>query len=289
MLSKLLYYLFLKPLSFLPLPVLYIVSDGVYFVLYYLIGYRKKVVFKNLKNSFPEKTEKELKNISKQFYAHLCDVIIESVRFFSMPESEAIKRCRCRNPEILNNYAKQKKSVVLGFGHYGNWELTLSFSAYTLHKTLILFKPLKNKFFNQKIKSSRQKYGANLISLKNMRKVIETDKSTPCVIVFGTDQNPTGHEKKLFWMDFLNQETAVNIGMEKYAKKYNTVVLWLQIHKIKRGYYEFEFIVVEENPLATEYGDITKKCTKILENKIVETPQYWLWSHKRWKRKKEIS
>ncbi len=287
MLSRILYYFLLKPLSLFPLSVLYTLSNVVYYILFYVVGYRKKVVLKNLRNSFPEKNEGELQNISKKFYQHFCDLAIESIRLFSMPEEEAVKRCKCRNPELLERLFEEGKSLVLGCGHYNNWELTgVSFAAQVPHKILCIYSPLSNKFFDGKMRASREKYGANLIAKKEIRKRVEDNKNTPSIIVFGTDQNPSPRSNKLFWTTFLNQDTAVNFGMEKYAKDYDAPAVMMKIHKIKRGYYEFEFEMITEKSPSTKYGEITIQHTKILEQQIIDKPEFWLWTHKRWKRKK---
>lgn len=289
MLSKLLYYLIIKPLSLLPLSVMYVLSDVLFVILYYWIGYRKEVVLKNLNNSFPEKSEKEIHQISKQFYSHFCDLIIESIHLFSVREEEALRRCKCRNPELLDYYYDKRKSVALGCGHFNNWELTgVSFNTQVKHETLCIYTSLSNRFFDHKMRESREKYGACLVSKSEIKNVLKKNKDTPSVIVFGTDQNPSSRSKKLFWTRFLNQDTAVNYGLEKYALDYDIPVVFMKIHKIKRGYYEFEFELITENPKDTAYGEITNAHTQVLEKQIIENPQFWLWTHKRWKRKKLV-
>jgi KDO2-lipid IV(A) lauroyltransferase len=288
MLSKLLYYLVIKPLSLLPLPVMYILSDIIFVILYHLIGYRKKVVLNNLNNSFPNKTEKEINQISKQFYSHFFDIIVESIHLFSISKEEALKRCKCRNPELLNHYFDKGKSIALGCGHFNNWEFaSVVFDAQVKHKTIGIYTSLSNAFLDEKLRKSRTKYGVVLASKKEIKGIVEENKDQRSVIVFGTDQNPSSQSKKLYWTQFLNQDTAVNYGLEKYALDYDIPVIFMKIDKIKRGYYEYDFELVTENPKDTAYGEITDGHTLALEKQIKENPQFWLWTHKRWKRKKE--
>lgn len=255
-----------------------------------MVGYRKKVVFQNLSNSFPNKSSSELNQIIKEFYAHFCDVVVESIHLFSMSEDEAIKRCKCRNPEILEPYFKANQSIVLGSGHYNNWELVgVAFALQVKHLTLCPYTPLSSTFLNGKMQESREKYGARLVEKPEVRKTIELKRERPFVLVFGTDQNPSSRSKKLFWTRFLNQDTAVNFGMEKYAVDYDLPVFFMNIYKIKRGYYEYEFELITGQPKETNYGFITEKHTQILEQQIIDKPQFWLWTHKRWKRKKSMN
>ncbi len=243
----------------------------------------------NLKNSFPEKKEIEVKNISKKYYQHFCDLIIESIRLFSMSEKEAIRRCKCRNPEVLQKLFEENKSLVLGCGHFNNWELTgVSFAAQVPHQILCIYTPLSNKFWDARLRASREQYGARLIPKKEIRQTVEKNKNIPSVIVFGTDQNPSPKSNKLFWTDFMNQDTAVNFGMEKYATDYDLPAYMMKIHKMKRGYYEFEFEKITNNSSQAQYGSITLSHTRILEKQIREHPPYWLWTHKRWKRTREL-
>ncbi len=286
MLSYLLYYIILKPLSKLPLSILYQFSNFLYLIIFKIFSYRKKVVIQNLSNSFPNKNTDYINDITKKFYSHLCDLIVESIKLSSMSEEEAVKRCQCINPELLENYYKEGKSIILCCGHYNNWELTgVSFAAQVPHKILCIYTPLSNRFMNQKLKSSREKYGACLIPKNDIKEAI-ANSDEPCIVVFGTDQNPSPKSKKLYWTEFLNQDTAVNFGAEKYAKDYDFPVLMMKINKVKRGYYNFEFEVVSEQPRATSHGEITNKHTQILENQIKHQAEFWLWSHKRWKRKR---
>lgn len=286
--ARFFYYLVLKPISFLPLWLLYLVSDFIFFLGYYVVSYRKSVVKTNLKNSFPEKSEAEINLLTKKFYRHLADLIMESVRLFSMPKSEIVKRFKLTNPELINKYYEDGKNVALAVGHYNNWEMAaLGMNPQVKHQTLGIFAPLSSDFFNTKFFNSRGRTGVELISKKDVKTKIHqkvTENTPPFVLVFGSDQSPT-YSKKVYWTKFLSQDTAVMFGTEKYAKEYNMPVLYGGINKVKRGYYEMYFEEIEPEPGQSEHCSITEKHTRRLEKQIIESPEYWLWTHKRWKRK----
>lgn len=281
--SRLLFYLIIKPLSLLPIVVLLRISDFLFLILYYVVGYRKKVVFQNLHNSFPEKSSKEIKYIGKQFYQHLCDLIVESVRIFSISEKEIIERCKVINPEIFDEYFQKGKSVLVTAGHFNNWEMmAVGTNPQIPHQMMGVYTSLSNPFFDKKLRESRGKFGIDLVSKKDTKDYFGDNKNRPVAYFFGTDQSPSS-SKRAHWMEFLNQDTAVLFGTEKYAKEYDMPVLFGYIHKVKRGYYEMEFVTVEDTPLQTAHGEITEKHTRLLEGEIKQAPQYWLWTHRRWK------
>ena len=283
--SALLYYLILKPLSLLPFWVLYGISNFLYFVLYKIFGYRVKVVTTNLTNSFPEKSAKEIADIRNKFYHHLCDLIVESIKLFSISEKEVRKRIKFVNPEVTDAYFKKGQSLMIVGGHCGNWEYTVVGGLFVSHQIVAIYSTLSNNFFEKKMRESRSRFGISLLSTKDAKAFFEAGPETPSMIIFGSDQSPTS-SSKAYWTRFLNQDTAVLYGLEKYAKQYNYPVFYAAIRKIKRGYYEFTFELVEENPASTSYGEISEKHVRMLENQILEQPEYWLWTHKRWKREK---
>ena len=285
MISRILYYIFIVPISLLPYSILYFFSDILYFIIYKIIKYRKNVVYTNLKNSFPEKSTKEVKEIMRKFYHHFCDVIVESCKGFTISEKELSKRVNIKNPELSNFYAKNDQNIIFIAGHYNNWEICAqACPIYSKHQCIGIYKPLKEKFLNDKINLSRSKYGLRLISMLQVKKYFK-EENYPKAIIFSTDQNPA-IVKNAYWLDFLNQDTAVLFGAEKYAVEYNCPVIYASINKVKRGFYEVEYSLVTDNPKEKKYGDITKDFTKRLENDIINQPQYWLWSHKRWKHKR---
>jgi len=282
LLNVLFYYGILIPISYLPYPVLYVLSDGLYILLFRIIGYRKAVVIKNIRNSFPEKSEKEQLQIVDAFYKHLCDLIVESIKVFSISENQIHQRMKILNPEYINKYFEQNQSVILAGGHYNNWELfAVAIDAAIKHDAVAIYKPLSNLFFDEKMRYSRGKFGLKMISTKAVRQEFEKTDGLR-VIIFGIDQFP-GNHRDSYRTKFLNQDTAMAFGVEKYAKEFNYPVLSGRINKVKRGHYEFEFTDAIETPQATSYGEITNRINLLLENDIILKPQYWLWSHKRWK------
>ena len=285
MISRILYYIFVLPISILPYPLLYFLSDLLFLIIYRVIGYRKKVVQTNLSNSFPEKSDLELQEIMTNFYRHFCDIIMESIKSFTISEKQLRKRLVIKNPEFSNTFAEKGKSIIFVGGHYNNWEICAqAFSMYSSHKCIGIYKPLSNTFFNDKINSSRSKYGLSLVSMKQTKKWFNND-SVPKAIVFGSDQNPS-NPKRAHWLEFLNQDTAVLFGAEKYSKEYNWPVVFVSINKVKRGYYEVEYSLITDTPRDEDHGRITEDFTKRLEQDIINKPEYWLWSHKRWKHKR---
>ncbi len=284
--SKILFYLVILPISKLPFWMLYLLSDFLYLVLYKIIGYRTKVVRQNLNNSFPDKSEKEIVALEAKFYSHLCDLVVESLKAFSISLDDAKIRMKNRNIEVVNQYYKQGRQVVLVGGHYGNWELfAITIGATTEHKTLALYTPLNNQFINEKITKSRSKYGLEMLPIKKIKDKLNDINSDLYSIIFGADQSPR-KSQRAYWVNFLNQETGVQFGTEKFAKEFDAVVIFTNIYKMKRGYYELQYDVITEQPNEEELGYISKTHTQMLEKVIQQKPEYWLWSHRRWKHKR---
>jgi len=286
--TRILYYLIIKPLSLLPLRLLYLISNLLFLVCYYLLSYRKSIVVSNLKASFPEKNKTEIKQITRKFYHFFCDFIVESLKCFSISEKQALDRCKITNPEILDNLYRNNKSIVLASGHYNNWEMAAACLNLSLkHQAAALYKPLSNKFFNKKFIESRSKFGIELIPKKEGKDYLKNNTDRNLIIGFGCDQCPKKSKNNLFWTRFLNQDTAIMFGTEKYAIEFNYAVIFMNMTRVKRGYYEIDLQIIEENPCSTSYGEISKKHTQLLEEQIRRDPAYWLWTHKRWKLKRD--
>ncbi len=283
MLNKILYYFLLKPISILPFGVLYLISNCLKFFLYHLIKYRRSVVRNNLLRSFPEKKLTEIKKIEAEFYTHLCDLVVESIKSFSISLPMAKRRMVDKNIGVLNAYADGKRPIVLVGGHYGNWELfamTIADSCKT--PVMAIYTPIKNTFINEKVTESRSKYGLKMLSIKEIRSMVSEIGKKNSTVIFGSDQSPRKHQKA-YWMNFLNQNTAVQFGAEKFAKDFDAIVVFAHIQKVKRGYYEIEYKLISDQVEELPHGYITQKHTKLLEEVIQKKPPYWLWSHKRWK------
>lgn len=286
MLSRMLYYLVILPISYLPFAWLYRLSDGLYVLLYGVFKYRRSVVSKNLLLSFPEKSAAERLEIERNFYRHLCDLIVEGLKGFNTSYPEVAQRMKVINPEVIDRYFEQGRSVVLVGGHYGNWEMfALAIDQCIKHQAVALYTPLKDKYIDGKVRASRSKYGLFMLSINQIRENLASTKHQLTATIFGSDQAPSKRQRA-YWMTFLNQETAVQFGTEKFAKEYNMPVVYGFIHKVKRGHYEFSFQDITDAPNETPHGWITQTHTRLLEETIRKQPEYWLWSHKRWKRKR---
>jgi KDO2-lipid IV(A) lauroyltransferase len=286
--SALLYYLVILPVSKLPYSVLYLLSDVLFFVFYYLLGYRMKVIAGNIDRSFPDKSRAEKKKIVRDFYRHFCDLIVESLKVFSITEQQVKERFIVRNPEVFNRFYEEGRSVILAGGHFNNWELfAVAIDQPLKHQAVAVYKPLTNTYFDRLMRVSRGKYGLKMIPTFNVKKEFEKSSDEPSVFILATDQSP-GRKTKAYWMTFLNQGTAVLFGTEKYAKEYNYPVVYGCINKLSRGHYDVTFELVHDQPSQTAYGFITEAHTRLLERDILRQPEYWLWSHRRWKHKRPL-
>ncbi|MFA5245737.1 MAG: lysophospholipid acyltransferase family protein [Pedobacter sp.] len=270
-------------ISLLPFRILYLISDLLFLILYHLVGYRRKVVFNNLQNSFPEKSIAEIKTIEKRYYHYLADLIIESVKSFTISSEEIKKRFIFKNLSAITSYLEAGRSVIAVSGHYGNWEwASIAIAQQLQEDVLIVYKPLSNKRFEKLINAMRSKFGAILVPMKyTLRKLVEY-KNKPYVLALIGDQTPPKEESNYF-TNFLNQPTAIFLGVEKIALKYNNPIIYFNIKRIKRGYYECLIEPIVENPGLTRDFEITNLHTKELEKNIRLAPEFWLWSHKRWK------
>jgi Kdo2-lipid IVA lauroyltransferase/acyltransferase len=282
--SKLGYYFFVKPISLLPFNLLYVISNILYIGLYKLAGYRKKIVWDNLSQCFPEKSKKDLTLMMNRFYRHFCDLLVESFKLFSINQEEISNRFSFSNPELLNAEYEAGKSVIIVGGHYNNWEfLAVGVDQLMKHQAVGIYKPLSNPFYDKLALSSRSKFGLRMIPMRKVFNFFSNESANLTATIFGSDQAPS-NSKKVFWVNFLGRETAVAVGAEKYAKQYNYPIYFGKIDKLKRGHYQFEVIKISDDPSQTQDGEITKKHVELLEQQILDIPDYWLWTHKRWKR-----
>lgn len=285
MLNKIIYGLIVYPISRMPFSALYLVSDFLFLVIFRIIGYRRNVVFKNLENCFPEKSTKELRRIERDFYSHFCDLVVESIKGFTISEEEALKRMTYSNLQVIEDLAKKGKSITLIGGHYGNWELLAVTIAQNMpHVVKALYTPLRNKYWDDKITSSRSRFGLGMYSIQDFKKLRDSPQDELSCVVFGSDQSPS-NPQKAYWLRFFNQETGVQFGAEKYAKDFNTAVVYGSITKKKRGYYNTELILLFDEVNDLEYGEVLESFSEILEQKIRVKPEYYLWTHRRWKHK----
>ena len=253
-------------------------------MLYYVIRYRKEIVFKNLNLVFKNKSEQERIKIAKKFYKHFSDLILESIKNYSITSYQSQERMKCINPELLDNYFNEKKTIFIMGGHYNNWELyALSAAKQTKYKLHAIYTPFQNKFINIKTKKSREKYGLKMLNKKKVKDFINNiGPNSQKAIVFGFDQSPRKNQH-MYWLNFLGQKTAVQFGSEKYAKQLNAPIFFGEIQKVKRGYYTLKYHLITEDPSKLKKGEIIKKANALLEKIIFNKPEFWLWSHNRWK------
>lgn len=273
--------------SLIPIRVLYLFSDFAYFIIYHLIRYRRNVVKTNLQNSFPEKNENELKGIEKEFYKHFCDTIIEAIKVFSISEKQIKKRFFVKNPELIEKYYSQNKSVILYSGHFGNWEQLVFLPFFLPHHVMTFYRKLSSNYFDQITKHSRERFGLEAIeSGKGYRALVKKAKEEiPTFTFMVGDQSPRQSSAK-HWVQFLNQDTAFYVGTERIAKKINQVVIYSEMIKKSRGVYEIEFFPLAENMDDLKDFELIDKFANSLETSIKKHPHLWLWTHRRWKLKK---
>jgi KDO2-lipid IV(A) lauroyltransferase len=284
--SKLLYYLVIKPTSLCPYWILYGISDFFFVVLYYIIGYRKKVVTDNIEKSFPEKTPSEILAIRRKFYRHFCDLVIESLKNFSITKKQATERMAVVNADLVDRWVDERGGVILCSGHYGNWELWAAAAMY-FHRSPILgiYKRLSNTFFDAKMRETRGKSGLQLVSTRETGNYLRTHTNDPKAIAFAFDQSPANPEKCV-WIQFMKRETAAYFGAEKYGKEFNYPLIFGSIDKIRRGHYQVTYYMVCENPKEQQHGVITQMLYVELEKHVRLNPEIYLWSHRRWKHRK---
>ena len=279
---------FLFLISLLPLPLLFCFARLLYYLLYYVIGYRKKVVRKNLIQSFPEKSISEIIQIEKKFFGFLSDLIFEIIKMCTISKKETLKRVQFSGLSQLEAHFTAGESVLACTGHYGNWELgTLALGLSLSAKTMVIYKPLSNKIFESWFDKLRTKYGNIFIAMRQTLRGMAAYKNEPTLLCFASDQAPTREDSKYF-LNFLHQPTAALLGVEKIAKSTNRPIYYFKVTVIKRGYYHVEVLPMCLHPSEMKEYEITGLHFKFLEDIIKEHPQYWLWSHKRWKFKPEL-
>lgn len=284
MFSKIAYHLLLRPLSKLPLPILYGVADFFYLILLTIFPYRKKVIERNLRMSFPEKNAKQIKMIRQQFYRHFSDLLAESIYNFSVSRTKLLKRVQVRNPELMDDLYAKNKSVLLVSGHYNNWEWMITAQNLLFpHQAVGIGAPLTNQYFDQKITGLRSRFGMQILHASTVKQGFKELEDQVISTLILSDQSPVD-ATKAYWTKFLNQDTAVLFGCEMLAHEHQHAVVFFEMIKIKRGYYMLDLKLITEDPSQCEWGSITQQHTQLLEEVINREPAYWLWSHKRWKR-----
>jgi KDO2-lipid IV(A) lauroyltransferase len=281
------YYIFNWVIMLLPLPVLYLFSDFLFIILYYFPSYRREVVFTNLRNSFPEKSIEEIRVIERKFYHHLADLFVEIPKLAHMSRTQAVKRAILTNPELLHRLYSDGRDIAAVMAHYNNWEWLQSIIYYTDYQTVSIYKPLRNNQFDRFMLQLREKRGMILTPMSNIiRTILGLRKSnTRGIYSFITDQTPPITELR-YWTIFLNQDTPVYTGVEKIAIKYDMAVVFFNVQKTRRGHYSYTAEILFEHTAGLSENAITEGHVRRLEELIKAQPEYWIWSHKRWKHKR---
>lgn len=279
---------FIYLLSILPFRALYLLSDVFFVFIYYILGYRRKVVFTNLRNSFPAKTNAEIKVIERDFYRYFCDLFLETFKTLTISSASMLKHCGMSPAAqaLFNAFAAENKSIIIVMGHKGNWEWAgNTFSMLSKQQLYVIYHPLDNPYFNKLIIKMRTRFGTKLIAMKDTFREMVLNRDELNATAFIADQTPS--PDRAYWMTFLNQDTPVFPGTEKIAQKMNYPIVYVSIEKIKRGYYTLNADVLMVPPYKTiQEGTITEAHTKRLESDITDQPETWLWSHRRWKHKR---
>jgi len=286
-LSFYLVYPWIYLIASLPFKILYRISDFLYFVLWFS-GYRKTVVIQNLTNSFPEKSSQEIEILSKTYFRYLCDLTLETLKTLKMTAEENREHCHFHKADWLDKFYEEKKSFIIVMGHYGNWEWAgPCFTLNTKFQLVVIYRPLKNTYFEKMLSRMRTRFGTRITATKNTLRDMVANRKNLTATALLADQTANIPENA-YWTTFLNQETAVFVGPEKLAVKFNYPVVYMNIQRTKRGYYEIIPELLFSNPGETSENEISEVFTKRLEKQIIQDPSTWLWSHKRWKHKRPV-
>lgn len=263
-----------------------LLADILYFIVYYLVRYRRKVTRTNLRNSFPDRSDAELLRLEKDYYRHISDLLVEGLHNLYASPKGILKRYRFVNRELVNAYYEQGQSVILMSSHYNNWEYMITSLNFQIRLLAIgVGKPLNDKSVASYITRRRARFGTEIVDQTTVRQTMAyyQQHHVPCAYMMLSDQSPS-NEHKSYWTRFLNQETPFLYGAEYFARKYNLPVLYYDVTKVSRGHYEVRFTPLCEHPDEVPQYYITARYVQLLTDTINRAPQYWLWSHRRWKR-----
>lgn len=283
-----LFFIFIAIIGILPFVLLYGFSSVMGFLISRIFRYRRTVVMDNIsQSSIPKMDTIDLNRLVNSMYQNMTDVLIEGIKGFTLPTKTLLKRHKVINPEILDPYFENNQSVIGVLGHYNNWEWgSLSAAKQLKHNIIAFYKPLKNKKIDRFAIKTRAKYGTTLAAINQTARVFYQNADHKTLFLLVADQSPS-NIKRSYWLNFLGRDTAFIHGPELYAKKFNLPVFFIDIQRIKRGYYEVEFTLITDNPLDLKNGEITRRYAKKLEEQILKHPENWLWTHRRWKLTKD--
>ncbi|MBU2062344.1 MAG: lysophospholipid acyltransferase family protein [Bacteroidetes bacterium] len=277
-------YPFLWLVSILPFPIFYALSDVIYFLIYHIIGYRKKTVRNNLAIALPHLSETERRVIEKKFYQHFCDMFLEMAKTMTISEEEINKRFVITNPELVTEYEQKGKSIMLLASHYASWEWLLALNKKLSFQGVGVYKKLANKYFDKLVIDIRSKYNTKLVVTRETIPLIANNQRKGILSMYGmaSDQSPK-NDRIIHWGNFMGIDVPVHTGAEVLAKKYDLTVLFAKVEKVKRGYYQATLIPLTDDPKSIPNFEITNMFIKEVEKQIHEAPEYYFWTHKRWK------
>ena len=282
-----LFYLVFYPLSLLPLWVLYGIAYIFYLIVNYIIRYRRHIITQNLKRAFPEKSEGEIASLRRKYYLHLSQIAAEMLKMLTLSRKKVMKRYRCENPEVVNRFYDEGKSVILMSSHYNNWEwMILSLPMQFKHAGVGVGKANSNKVFEMLINRVRTRYGTVVVFADHVRELFQDRELNrkPTTYMMLSDQSPNNMNKSYKTL-FLNQPSGMIYGAEYFARKYDIPVVYYEVIKEKTGHYKIVNQLITDKPTTLGNGEIIKQYTRLLEETIRRQPEFWLWSHRRWKHK----
>lgn len=273
--------------SMIPMPVLFLFAELITVVVHYVIGYRKKVIVKNLENSFPQCSQQEIKQITRKYYRHLSAMIIENICLRFITKNQIKKRVIIENPELFEQLKAKNKNIILITGHFGNWEYIAPLPRLMGYKGAAVYKKLSSKAFDKLYYDIRNRLGSQPIEMKESLRKLHAlhNAKEPFALTMVADQAPPNRDSN-HWMAFLNQDTAIFEGSERFAVKFDMAVVYLETMRIKNGIHKIIPTLITDNPKATHKHFISEKFFELLEESIKKQPHFWLWSHKRWKNKR---
>lgn len=275
-------------ISMLPFRIFYWISDLIFFVVYYLIGYRKKTVKHNLKIALPHLTDKERLILEKKFYHHFCDSFMEMVKTMTISIEEMQERFQITNLELLKEYEKKNRSIMVLASHYASWEWLIAINLKSSYQGVGVYKKIANRYFDKVIKGIRSKFKTELVSTDKTIPLMANNQRKGILSLYGliSDQSPKT-KQIAHWESFMGIETPVHIGPELLSKKYNLNVVFAKVKKVKRGYYEATLIPITDDAKSLPNYEIIHRYIKEVEKQIYEAPEYYFWTHKRWKHHKK--
>lgn len=289
LLAYILIYPFLWLISILPFKLLYGLSDVLWFFIYRLFKYRKKVVKSNLRLTFPDKTSEEIEEICSKFYHHLCDMILEAIKSMTISKASMLERYKFTNLNLIHDLEQKQKSIMLMCAHYGSWEWIFILQTHINYTGYAVYKRLSNKYFDKLVKRIRAKYNSHLITTKETYETLTNSQKKGELTINGfvSDQSPKAN-KALHWNEFMGIKVPMYVGAETIAKKFDMAVVFFRVKRLKRGYYQTTFETITETPNNFNDYEITDLFFKSVEAQIKTAPEYYLWTHKRWKHRDKV-